>query len=112
MSKSSGSWLFGGRSADRGAVTVVEVSVARSAARRARLVFWVFGLAGIAGGLLAAAFDPGQGVVDVLVGIVVGVGCGLLAGLVVRVWPVLRVVWYWALELAVIAVLAVGWSAL
>lgn len=112
MSKSSGSWLFGGRAGDRGAVTVVEVSVARSAARRALIAFWVFALAGIGAGVLAAVFDSGQAAVDVLLGLVVGTLSGLLAGVVVRVWPVLRAVWYWALELTLLVVLAVGWASL
>lgn len=112
MSKSSGSWLFGGRSGDRGAVTVVEVSVVRSAARRALITFWVFALGGIAGGVLAAVLDPEQAAVDVLLGLVVGAGSGLLAGVVVRVWPVLRAVWYWALELSAVVLLAIGWASL
>jgi hypothetical protein len=113
MPKSSAGGLFGSRSGIGGAVTVVEVSVARSSARRALIVFWVVSLAGIGVGLVAAAlFDRYQPVVYVLLGIVAGVVAGYVAAAAVRVWPVLRVVWHWLPEVTVTAAVVVGWLAL
>jgi hypothetical protein len=112
MPNSSGKgWLFGSRSGS-GAVTVVEVSVAQSAARRSLMVFRVLALAGLAIGVLAALFNQGDPVLAIAIGLAAGVGCGLATAFVVRAWPVLRAVWHWALEIGLAAGLVVGWLAL
>jgi hypothetical protein len=41
-------------------------------------------------------------------GVVVGGVLELIAGALVRVWPVLRVLWWWSFEIAAVALLTVG----
>lgn len=91
--------LFGGRPA--AVVSLVDAPVSRSFAQRSRVAFWVSAVVG--GALSAAVLSAVLPVMAaVLVGALVGVGCGLVVGLVVRVWPVLRVLWWWSLEITLV----------
>src|SRR5207249_2601995 len=85
-----------------GAVTLVEAPVSLSYARRARLVFVVvsvvLGLSSAA--VLSTVRHP---LSAVAIGVVVGVVVGFLAAVVVRVWPVLRALWWWAGEITIAA---------
>jgi hypothetical protein len=85
-----------------GSVTVVEVAVARSWARRARIVLYTCLTVGPVVGLVAGMFAAGrQRVVDVLLGFGTGLVVGLLAWVLVRTWPLTRVVWHWLPEITV-----------
>ena len=101
--------LFGDR--PTGAVSLVEVPVARVYARRARVAFFVTAVSvGTLTGVGLSAAQPAS--LAVLAGVLAGVVCGLAAGIVVRLWPVLRALWHWSGEIALVALLAKGASAL
>lgn len=105
MSKSSPR-RFAGKST--GTVTVIEASVHRSSARNARLAFI---LTAVTVGLLSAvvAASYWHPVVALIVGALVGVSCGAAAWLLVRIWPVLRLLWWWTTEVLLSAGLLTGW---
>jgi hypothetical protein len=89
--------MFGDRPV--GTVALVETPVSQSYARRARVAFFVVS---IVGGLLAATaaslFRPVP--VAVVLGVIAGVVVGFVVAVVVRVWPVLRALWWWTGEIA------------
>lgn len=89
-----------------GAVTLVETPVSRSFARKARLAFITVSLAvwTVAATLLSLRMPIA---VAILLGLVAGVGCGFVVAIVVRIWPVLRALWHWSVEMCLaVAVLA------
>src|SRR5262245_14437400 len=95
--------------ATSGAVTVIEVSVARSYARRARICFYLVALSGLAVGVIAALFAPAaHRALAVGVGLAAGLIVGGLVSAVVTVWPVLRSVWHWSLETTLGVAVVVG----
>ncbi|MFG1762238.1 hypothetical protein ACGFIH_02830 [Micromonospora parva] len=105
MSKSSPRRSFGGRS---GTVTVIEAKVHRSSARNARLAFV---LTAVIVGLLstvvaASSIHP---ILAVFVGVAIGVPCGALAWLLVRIWPVIRLLWWWSTEIVLSVLLLTCW---
>ncbi|SDT37966.1 hypothetical protein [Actinoplanes derwentensis] len=94
-----------------GAVTLVETPVSQWYVKMARLAFICVGLGcGVAVSAVASAF------VALWMALGFGVGAGLVLGfvsaLVVRAWPVLRVLWWWSLEIAVASLLLAGVSLL
>jgi hypothetical protein len=101
--------LFGTRPVP--AVTLVETPVSRSYARKARMAFFatvaVSGLVTLA--VLLASTHPA---VAVLLALLIAAVCGLVMGLLVRVWPLLRVFWWWAAELVAAVLLVAGLLAL
>lgn len=93
------------------AMALVEQPVSQAYARKARLVFVV---AAVGDGLLsatvlAAVWSP---VKAVAAGLAIGIVTGLVAAVLVRVWPVLRVVWWWSAEITAATVLVGGSSLL
>lgn len=94
------SGLFGSRPV--GAVTIVERPVSQWYVQRARVAFLVVGaLAGlVAAAGLAVSMSP---VSAALLGVVSGAVCGFVAAVLVRTWPVLRVLWWWSFEIVVAA---------
>jgi hypothetical protein len=102
--------LFGERPA--GAVTIVETPISRSYARKARMTFYgvAFALSTTVSAALATAMHPARAIV---LGIVAGVPSAFALAGVVRVWPVLRVLWHWSTEIVVAGGLTAGsmWSA-
>src|SRR3954451_12601764 len=89
-----------------GSVAIVEPPVSQWYARRARIAALVVGLA--SGALVTAVlsvFCPL--LLAVVLGALAGVVCAFLAAVLVRVWPVLRVLWWWSIEITA-AVLVVG----
>lgn len=89
-----------------GAVAVVEAPVSQWYARRARITVVVVGLAADAVvTALLSLFCP------LLLAVAIGASAGLLlgfvAGVLVRVWPVLRVLWWWIIEI-VATIIGVG----
>jgi hypothetical protein len=88
--------LFGDRPV--GAVSLVEASLSRSYAHKARLAF--FATAAVAGALAALVLSAGLAVpAAVLIGVLLGVVVGFVVAVVVRAWPVLRVLWWWVGEI-------------
>jgi hypothetical protein len=86
-----------------GVITIVEPPVSQWYVRRARIAFLTVSVvSGVLASVVLSAFAPV--VLAIVLGVVVGVVCGLLVGTVVRVWPVLRVLWWWSFEIAVLAI--------
>jgi hypothetical protein len=97
--------VFGARPV--GAVTLVETPVSQSYARKARITFLaVVAAVGVLTAAVVAVFA--HPLVAVLVGIVAGLVCGFTAAVLVRVWPVLRVLWWWSTEITLAALVTVG----
>lgn len=108
MSKSSSARLLGRSS---GSVTVIQTSVHRSYARNARLAGIITALVV---GVLAAtvAADHVHPVVAAMLGGLIGTCSGAVVWAVVRVWPVLRIIWWWLPEITLALGLVYGWTAL
>lgn len=108
MSKSSSARLLGRSS---GSVTVIQTSVHRSYARNARLAGIITALVV---GVLAAtvAADHVHPVVAAMLGGLIGTCVGAVVWAVVRVWPVLRIIWWWLPEIILAFGLVYGWIAL
>lgn len=98
-----------------GAVTIVETPVSRSYARKARITF--LGLAPTVAALVSAVLAT---LVAPAMALAIGIGSGFVVGLlvavVVQVWPVLRTLWHWAVEVVlaggVVAGMAMSASAI
>lgn len=108
MSKSSSARLLGRSS---GSVTVIQTSVHRSYARNARLAGIITALVV---GVLAAtvAADHVHPVIAAMLGGLIGTCAGAVVWAVVRVWPVLRIIWWWLPEITLSLGLVYGWIAL
>jgi hypothetical protein len=92
-------------------VALVEPPVSQWYARRAQVAALVVGLA--VGVLVAAVLSVFYPLVwAVPLGAVAGGVCAFVAALLVRVWPVLRVLWWWSIEITITVVAAGGWVAL
>ncbi|MGC4774918.1 hypothetical protein [Micromonospora chalcea] len=89
-------------------MTVIEAKVHRSSARNARLAFI---LTAVIVGLLSAvvAASSIHPILAVLVGALIGIPLGGLAWLLVRIWPVLRLLWWWTPEIGITTVLGAAW---
>src|SRR4051812_3257100 len=100
--------LFGKRPV--GEVTLVEAPVSQFYARRARLaLISVSVVAGAAAASVSSVFvSPWWAIA---LGVLAGGVCGLMAGVLVAVWPVLRVLWWWSFEITA-GVLLLGGSSL
>ncbi|WP_328532975.1 hypothetical protein OG836_22525 [Micromonospora zamorensis] len=105
MSKSSPR-RFAGRST--GTVTVIEAKVHRSSARNARMAFI---LTAVIVGLLAAvvAASSIHPILAVFVGALIGVPTGGLVWVLVRIWPVIRLLWWWTPETILAVLLLTAW---
>jgi hypothetical protein len=108
MSKSTRGLGFGRRS---GTVTVIEQKVHRSSERNARFAFII---TVVIVGLLAltVASDHMHPIVAALVAAPIAAVAGALVWLLVRIWPVLRILWWWSLEIGLGLTLTYGWVAL
>ena len=97
---------FGGRRS--GTVTVIEEPVRRSSLRTAKIVFYVLwpvvGL--LSATVLASKWHP---ILALLAGILIGLVVAFIVSAVVAVWPVLRVLWWWAPEIGLAFGLVTGW---
>jgi hypothetical protein len=91
-----------------GTITVIEEPVLRSYRRKARIVFyvtWVI-VAALAATVAASKWHP---VIALLAGLAAGLITGAIAGVIVASWPVLRAIWWWIPETALVGGLIVGW---
>jgi hypothetical protein len=101
--------LFGDRPVQVSAV--VREPVSRAFARKARLAFFVVtAVCVVVAAVVASAFVPV--LLAVLLAVLVGPVVGLAVAVLVRAWPVLRVLWWWSLEITIAAVVLTGVSVL
>ncbi|MFI9641328.1 hypothetical protein ACIG87_14905 [Micromonospora sp. NPDC051925] len=106
MSKSSPRRSFGRKST--GTVTVIEAKVHRSSARNARMAFILTAvIIGVLAAVVAAAYV--HPIIALFIGAAVSVPCGALSWLLVRIWPVLRLLWWWTPEIVLAVLLLTGW---
>jgi hypothetical protein len=110
LSKSKPNRMFGGKSSV-GTVTVLETKVHRSSARKAKFGFY---LTAFIVGLLAAtiAADRMHPILALLLGAAIGVPTGAVVWTLVRVWPVIRLIWWWLPEILLAVTVVYGWTAL
>ncbi|MEV0876888.1 hypothetical protein AB0I85_03520 [Micromonospora echinofusca] len=89
-------------------MTVIEAKVHRSSARNARLAFI---LTAVIAGILTAAVATSytHPIVALFVAVAIGVPLGALAWVLVRVWPVLRLLWWWLPETVLTVVVLTFW---
>jgi hypothetical protein len=94
-----------------GAIAVVEAPVSISYARKARITFLTVAVSvgAVVAMVLAVFAHP---VLAVLIGILTGLVCGFVAAVLVRVWPVLRVLWWWSTEITIGVLLVLAPSVL
>jgi len=94
-----------------GTVAIVEPPVSRSYARRAWFAFVVVtaGAGVVLSAGLAMVWDP---VAAVAVGTLAGAVIGFVVAVMIRVWPVLRVLWHWAAEIVLATTVIGGLSVL
>ncbi|MGN9913599.1 hypothetical protein ACTMTJ_39310 [Phytohabitans sp. LJ34] len=92
-------------------MTVIEDRVHRSSIRKAKLAFIV---TAVVVGILAATVASSylHPILGILLGTVIGATVAVLVGAFVLIWPVLRVLWWWATEIIAATVLVYGWTAL
>jgi hypothetical protein len=105
MPNPNGRSTFGRRS---GTVTVIEEPVRRSAARTAKIAFWVIWItvSALATTVMASFWHP---IIALFAGVVLGAAVALVAAAFVVAWPVLRVIWWWSAEIAAAIGLVFGW---
>ena len=89
-------------------VTVIEAKVHRSSARNARVAF-ILTTALTAALSMTIASQWMQPVLSLLLGIAVGLVCGVIAWAAVRIWPVVRLIWWWTGELLLATAIVTGW---
>jgi hypothetical protein len=89
-------------------VTVIEAKVHRSSERRARFAFIIAALlVGIVTMIVASAtMHP---ILAALLGAAVGAPSGALAWALFRIWPVIRLVWWWLPEITTVTAVMYGW---
>jgi hypothetical protein len=108
VSKSTRGFGFGRKS---GTVTVIEQQVHRSSARNARMAFIITAL--IVGILaMTVASDHMHPILAALLAAPIAFVAGLLVWTLVRIWPVLRLLWWWTPEIGAGMALVYGWIAL
>ncbi|MEU7615583.1 hypothetical protein AB0B27_05690 [Micromonospora rifamycinica] len=89
-------------------MTVIEAKVHRSSARNARMAFILTAvIIGVLAAVVAAAYV--HPIIALFIGAAVSVPCGALAWLLVRIWPVLRLLWWWTPEIVLAVLLLTGW---
>jgi hypothetical protein len=96
---------FGRRS---GTVTVIEEPVRRNAARTAKIAACVTALTVtlLAATVLASYLHP---ILALFAGLLIGVVTAFLVAVTVLAWPVLRVLWWWSVEITAAFGLVTGW---
>src|SRR6266536_4383704 len=94
-----------------GAVTLVETPVSRLYAHKARVAF--FATTAVVGALSAAVLSFLMPLLWALaLALFAGAVVGFLVAALVRAWPVLRVLWWWAFEITTVGALTAGTVAL
>lgn len=94
-----------------GEFAIVEPPVSQWYARRAGVAALVVGLAAdVLVTAVLSVFCPL--LLAVVLGALAGVLCAVVAAVLVRVWPVLRSLWWWSIEITAVVVVAGGWVTL
>ncbi|MFF0366940.1 hypothetical protein [Micromonospora sp. NPDC005087] len=89
-------------------MTVIEAKVHRSSARNAKMAFILTAvIVGLLSAVVAASYI--HPILAVFVGALIGVPTGGLVWVLVRVWPVIRLLWWWSLETAMAVLLLTAW---
>ncbi|WP_307813053.1 hypothetical protein [Micromonospora coerulea] len=106
MSKSSPRRSFGRKSS--GTITVIEAKVHRSSARNARLAFILTAvIVGLLSAVVAASYM--HPIVALFLGAAIGAPTGGIAWVLVRIWPVLRLIWWWTPEIGIVTTASYAW---
>jgi hypothetical protein len=94
-----------------GTITVIEEPVMRSYRRKARIVFYVTWIivAALAATVAASRWHP---VIALLGGLAAGLIIGAIAGAIVFAWPIIRAIWWWIPETALLGGIICGWMEL
>jgi hypothetical protein len=110
MPKFSGrSWS--GSKKSTGTVTVLEARVHRSSERNAKLAFWLtlFVVGLLSATILADKIHP---ILALFVGAALGAISAAFVYLLVRIWPVIRLLWWWTPEIGLSLAVVYGFTAL
>ncbi|SCG63289.1 hypothetical protein [Micromonospora coxensis] len=106
MTKPTARRPFGGKS--NGTITVIEAKVHRSSARNARLAFILTAvIVGLLSAVVAASYI--HPILALFSGALIGVPLGGLAWVLVRIWPVLRLLWWWSIEIVLTTAVITFW---
>jgi hypothetical protein len=108
MSKSTPRLGFGKRS---GTVTVIEAKVHRSAERDARMAFIITAIV-VCLIAMTVASDHMHPILAFMLGAVIGLVTGGIVWTLVRIWPVIRLIWWWTPEIGTAVLLTYGWMQL
>ncbi|MFF0174780.1 hypothetical protein [Micromonospora profundi] len=89
-------------------MTVIEAKVHRSSARNAKMAFILTAvIVGLLSAVVAASYwHP---IVALFVGVLIGVPTGGLVWVLVRIWPVIRLLWWWSIETTLAVLLLTAW---
>lgn len=101
--------LFGRKSPAQ--VTVLQTNVHQASARNAKLALILTGL-GVGISATAVLSDLLHPILALLAGTFIGAVVGGFCWLMVTIWPVLRVIWWWATEIVLVVGLLTGWTVL
>jgi hypothetical protein len=94
-----------------GAITIVERPVSQWYMQRARVAFLTVGaVTALVVAAVVAVFAPL--LLAIPAGVLAGAVLGFVAAVLVRAWPVLRVLWWWSIEIAAAGLVVLGPSAL
>jgi len=100
-----------GRPGKSGTVHVIDTHVSKSYRQKALIAFttttFVVGL--LAAVVISHDLHP---VVGLILGLLLGAVCGVAVGALVAVWPILRVLVHWSVELVLAAGVLAGWMTL
>jgi hypothetical protein len=81
---------------------MIENGTRLTAIRRSRIAFWAVGsLVGLTTGVIASALTSTTQAI--VIGVLTGLAVGLAVAVVLFCWPLIRVIWHWATELAALA---------
>src|SRR5215471_14187089 len=91
-----------------GTVTVIEEPVRRNAARTAKIAAIVTALTVglLTATVVASRWHP---IIALLAGVLAGVAAGFAVAVVILAWPVIRVIWWWSIEILTALALVAGW---
>ncbi|WP_328426135.1 hypothetical protein OG470_04550 [Micromonospora sp. NBC_00389] len=89
-------------------MTVIEAKVHRSSARNAKMAFILTAvIVGLLSAVVAASYI--HPILAVFVGALIGVPTGGLVWVLVRVWPIIRLLWWWTPETILGVLLLTAW---
>jgi hypothetical protein len=90
---------------------VIEAQVHRSFARNARLAFYTTALvvALLSMTVLADRMHP---IIAAILGTLIGCAVGAIAWVLVRLWPIIRLLWWWLPEITLAVIAVYGWTGL